>query len=137
LARLLKWVIQATPLGWMDRALGGVFGLFRALLVLAAWAMVMQFWAWAQQPYWQASKGAVALEGVLRGAAPFLPQAMQPWLPGPRKAAAPADAKPGLHWGADSGAERGTDRGADRGAKGGAENGPARPEPNRTMNQRN
>jgi hypothetical protein len=53
-------------------------------LLLAAGAMVMQFGSWAQQPAWRASQGAVALEGVLRGAAPFLPQALQPWLPGPR-----------------------------------------------------
>jgi membrane protein required for colicin V production len=73
LARLLSFVIHATPLSPIDRVLGATFGVVRALVVMLAIATVVMLTSLAQSPQWRASHGAVWLNDALRGIRPFLP----------------------------------------------------------------
>lgn len=82
LARLLRLLIQATPLGLPDRALGGVFGLLRGLLVLLAVATVISLTPpLNKSSAWQASVGAPWLQWALDGLRPVLPTQVTQQLP--------------------------------------------------------
>ncbi|MFM9917171.1 MAG: CvpA family protein [Rhizobacter sp.] len=73
LARLLKVLLHATPLGLVDRLLGAVFGLLRGVVLLLAVAAVVTRTPWAQSPTWQQSTGAAWLKVLLVGLKPTLP----------------------------------------------------------------
>lgn len=62
-ARLLRALINATPLSLPDRALGAVFGLARGLLVLVVLVAVLAVTPLAQRPFWQESQGVRLLKG--------------------------------------------------------------------------
>jgi membrane protein required for colicin V production len=81
LARLLRFVIHATPLGPLDRALGATFGLARAFIVMLAITTVVMWTSLAQSQAWRASHGAVWLNGALRGIGPVLPPQLAGHLP--------------------------------------------------------
>src|SRR5689334_22484385 len=57
-ARLIRLVIQATPLSLIDRALGAGFGLLRGAVLLLALATIVALTPWARSSAWQASQGA-------------------------------------------------------------------------------
>jgi membrane protein required for colicin V production len=76
LARLVRLIVHATPLTLVDRTLGGVFGLVRALVLLLAVATVVSFTPAMRAPSWQASHGAAWLGVLLAGLKPVLPQAV-------------------------------------------------------------
>ena len=61
LARLVRLIVHATPLTLIDRTLGGVFGLVRALVLLLAVATVVSFTPAVRASSWQASHGAAWL----------------------------------------------------------------------------
>jgi membrane protein required for colicin V production len=82
LARLLRMVIHATPLSGVDRLLGATFGVARALVVMLAITTVVMLTSLARTPAWQASRGAVWLNGALHGIKPVLPTAIAEHLPG-------------------------------------------------------
>jgi len=73
LARLVRLLVHATPLTLIDRTLGGVFGLVRALVLLLAVATVVSFTPAVRASSWQASHGAAWLGVLLSGLKPVLP----------------------------------------------------------------
>jgi membrane protein required for colicin V production len=81
LARLVRLLIHATPLTLIDRTLGGMFGLVRALMLLLAVATVVSFTPAVRAPPWQASHGAAWLGVMLTGLKPVLPPAVARHLP--------------------------------------------------------
>jgi membrane protein required for colicin V production len=81
LARLARLLIHATPLTLIDRTLGGVFGLVRALVLLLAVATVVSFTPAVRAAPWQASHGAAWLGVMLAGLKPVLPPAVARHLP--------------------------------------------------------
>src|SRR5204863_8333983 len=80
-ARLLRMVIRATPLSPFDRALGATFGVARALVVVLAITTVVMLTSLAKTNAWQASRGAVWLNGALHGIKPVLPPQIAEHLP--------------------------------------------------------
>lgn len=72
-AKLLRMAIHATPLTLLDRALGGVFGLARALILLLAVATIVSFTPATRAQAWQQSHGAAWLQALLAGIKPLLP----------------------------------------------------------------
>ena len=76
LARLVRLIVHATPLTLVDRTLGGVFGLVRALVLLLAVTTVVSFTPAVRASSWQASHGAAWLGVLLSGLKPVLPQAV-------------------------------------------------------------
>lgn len=81
LARLVRLLIQATPLTVVDRLLGGGFGLLRGLVLLLAVATLVAFTPARQSPLWQASHGAAMLDVALQGLKPVLPADVARHLP--------------------------------------------------------
>lgn len=73
LAFLLKKLVEAIGLRPVDRTMGAAFGLVRGLILLLAAAVVMELTALKNSPWWQESKGAVALTATLKGLKPVLP----------------------------------------------------------------
>jgi membrane protein required for colicin V production len=66
-------MMKVAGLGPLDRTLGGVFGLARALVILLAFALVAGLTALPRQPVWRDS---VSGETLAKGAI-----ALRPWLP--------------------------------------------------------
>ena len=73
LARLLKMLIHATPLGLVDRLLGAAFGVLRGVVLLLAVAAVVTRTPWVDAPTWKQSTGAAWLKVFLVGLKPALP----------------------------------------------------------------
>ena len=73
LSRLLKMLIQATPLGLLDRLLGAAFGVLRGVVLLLAVAAVVARTPWSAAPSWQQSTGAAWLRTITGGLKPALP----------------------------------------------------------------
>lgn len=73
LARLLRLLVQASPLSLPDRVLGAGFGLLRGGVLLLALATVLALTPAAQWAPWRQSEGARWLGVVLHGLAPWLP----------------------------------------------------------------
>jgi membrane protein required for colicin V production len=80
LARLVRMLVQATPLSLADRVLGAGFGLARGALLLLAVAMVVALTPVASSASWQASAGARWLGAALFGLQPLLPEAVAAWV---------------------------------------------------------
>lgn len=80
-ARLLRMLIRATPLSVIDRLLGAAFGVLRGGVLLLAVAMVIDLTPLAKSAVWQQSRGAVALQAVLKGLLPMLPPEVSEHLP--------------------------------------------------------
>jgi membrane protein required for colicin V production len=75
LARLVRMVIQATPLSIPDRLLGAAFGVLRGTVLLMAVATVVGLTPAAQSPAWRGSQGARWLGQGLLMLKPLLPDA--------------------------------------------------------------
>ncbi len=82
LARVLRWLVSATPASLADRVLGGVFGLLRAALLAMALATVVLLTPAAQSPLWQASVAVPWIVVAVKGVRPLLPPELSRWLPG-------------------------------------------------------
>jgi membrane protein required for colicin V production len=70
---VLSKMMKVAGLGPLDRTLGGVFGLARALVILLAFALVAGLTALPRQPAW---RNSVSGEPLSKGAL-----ALRPWLP--------------------------------------------------------
>ncbi len=81
ISKLVRLLVQATPLSLPDRALGAGFGLVRGAVLLLAAATVVALTPAARAPEWQASRGASWLMITLQGLKPLLPNAMAQHLP--------------------------------------------------------
>lgn len=82
LARLVKLLVHATPLGLADRVLGAGFGLLRGGVLLLALTTVVALTPAARSPEWQGSRGAAWLDAALQGLKPVLPVTVARHLPG-------------------------------------------------------
>ena len=81
LARLVRMLVQATPLSLLDRVLGSGFGVFRGLVLLLAVATVVMLTPAAQSDPWRGSHGAQLLGQALDSLKPLLPEAAADLLP--------------------------------------------------------
>jgi len=50
LAKILSMAMKTAGLGWLDRLLGGVFGLVRAILITSVFVMILTAFSWSPQP---------------------------------------------------------------------------------------
>ena len=82
LARLVRLLIKATPLSFLDRLLGAAFGALRGGVLLLLVATLVSLTPAAQSQPWLASKAAPALVGAVKGVKPLLPPELGRWLPG-------------------------------------------------------
>jgi membrane protein required for colicin V production len=80
-ARLVKMLISASPLSGVDRLLGAVFGLLRGLVVLLAIATLIAMTPASRSQAWGESRGARALDALLQGLKPVLPNGIAQHLP--------------------------------------------------------
>ena len=72
LARLVRWLVRATPLSLPDRLLGAGFGLVRGAVLLLALATLVALTPASRSPSWQASHGARWLMAALDVLGPLL-----------------------------------------------------------------
>jgi membrane protein required for colicin V production len=72
---LLSKLVKAVGLGGLDRALGALFGLARAALVIAALALLAGLTNLPRQPAWKQSLSGDALASCARAVMPWLPPA--------------------------------------------------------------
>jgi membrane protein required for colicin V production len=73
-ARLLRALIHATPLKFVDRLLGGGFGLLRGLLLCLLIGVLIGFTPLRKHPAWTESQARPLLGSALRALGPMLPQ---------------------------------------------------------------
>ena len=76
LARLLRALIAATPLSFVDHLLGGAFGMLRGAVILVVVGMLVTLSPYADSPSWKHSHGSAWLGLALEGLKPVLPQAL-------------------------------------------------------------
>jgi membrane protein required for colicin V production len=76
LARVVRFLIHATPLTVVDRLLGGAFGVLRGAVVLLVVATLVAYTPAARSPAWQQSQGAILLGTLLHGLKPLLPDTL-------------------------------------------------------------
>jgi membrane protein required for colicin V production len=76
LARMLRALVSATPLSFVDHLLGGVFGVVRGTLILVVVATLVTLSPYADSTTWKNSHGALWLGLALEGLKPILPQSL-------------------------------------------------------------
>lgn len=76
LAHLLRHVLKKAGLSGIDRGLGGVFGVLRALLLAALMVLLIQSTALARDPWWQRSHSPMLLAPVVHTLYNVLPKAL-------------------------------------------------------------
>ena len=76
LARMLRALIAATPLSFVDHLLGGIFGVVRGALILVVVATLVTLSPYANSAQWKSSHGALWLGLALEGLKPILPQSL-------------------------------------------------------------
>ena len=76
LARMLRALVSATPLSFVDHLLGGVFGAARGVLVCVVVATLVMLSPYATSTTWKSSHGALWLGLALEGLKPVLPQSL-------------------------------------------------------------
>jgi membrane protein required for colicin V production len=74
--------VRATPLSFLDRLLGAVFGALRGGVLLLLVATVVTLTPAAQSASWQASAAAPVLLGAVKGVKMLLPPELARWIPG-------------------------------------------------------
>lgn len=81
LSWLVKKLVESVGLRPVDRALGGIFGLARGVVLLLALTVVLQLLGMTTEVWWQNATGPVWLDTTLKGLKPLLPQAVVEFLP--------------------------------------------------------
>lgn len=80
LLALVTWAVSGllrkSPLSGVDRVLGAVFGLLRALVVLVAATLVAGLTAVPREPFWREAKLIAPLQSLAVAARGYLPQAI-------------------------------------------------------------
>jgi membrane protein required for colicin V production len=76
LARMLRALIAATPLSFVDHLLGGCFGVVRGALICVIVATLVMLSPYASSTTWKSSHGALWLGMALEGLKPVLPQSL-------------------------------------------------------------
>jgi membrane protein required for colicin V production len=80
-SRVLRLLVNATPLRGADRVLGAAFGLLRGVLLLMALATVVALTPAASSEPWHRSQGAQWLAVAMQGLKPLLPPDIAQFLP--------------------------------------------------------
>jgi membrane protein required for colicin V production len=81
LAWLVRMLVEAVGLRPVDRALGGVFGLVRATVIVLAAAVVVNLTGLKHGRWWKDSMTAGVATAALRGLKPVVPGRFAPLLP--------------------------------------------------------
>ena len=81
LSWLVKKLVETVGLRPADRALGGIFGLARGVVLLLALTVVLQLLGLSQEDWWRQAVGPAWLDLTLKGLKPMLPQALVDFLP--------------------------------------------------------
>ena len=76
LARMLRALVAATPLSFVDHLLGGLFGAARGALVCVVLGTLVMLSPYASSTTWKSSHGALWLGMALQGLKPVLPQSL-------------------------------------------------------------
>ena len=77
---LVKKLVETVGLRPADRALGGIFGLARGVVLLLALTVVLQLLGLSQEDWWRKAVGPAWLDLALKGLKPLLPQAFVDYL---------------------------------------------------------
>ena len=80
-AKLVRALIQASPLSWLDRLGGGGFGAVRGLFIGLLVALLVGMTPLAQSEPWQGSALAPWLQSGLRVLHPLLPESVNKFIP--------------------------------------------------------
>ena len=80
-SRVLRMLVNATPLRGADRVLGAAFGLLRGVLLLLVLATVVALTPAAKSPEWHRSQGVQWLAVALQELKPLLPPDIANFLP--------------------------------------------------------
>lgn len=80
-SRVLRLLVDATPLRGADRVLGGAFGLLRGVLLLMVLATAVALTPLASSPDWHRSQGVQWLAVAMQGLKPLLPPDVAQFLP--------------------------------------------------------
>ena len=78
---LLTKLISAVGLRPIDRALGGLFGLIRGLLMLMALVLIVGMTPLQRHDEWQAYVGVHSLQSLYKAVQPLLPSELARYLP--------------------------------------------------------
>ena len=78
---LMKKIISVVGLRPVDRIMGAVFGLFRGLIFLLAFSVVVHMTALQESDWWLESQAAPMLMTLLKGLRPMLPEKFGAYLP--------------------------------------------------------
>ena len=79
-ASLLKKLVDAVGLRPVDRSMGALFGLVRGIVLLLAFAVVMDISPLKNSDWWRESVGAGLLTTALKDLRPLLPEGMGKYL---------------------------------------------------------
>jgi membrane protein required for colicin V production len=86
LAGLVAWgvkkLVEAVGLRPVDRTLGAAFGLVRGVVLLLAFAVVVNMTSLRNGEWWTESIGAGVVTAALKGLKPVLPERFGQYLPG-------------------------------------------------------
>lgn len=80
-AWLVRKLVEAVGLRPVDRALGGLFGLVRAVVVVLAVAVVVNLTGLRHDRWWLDSMTAGVATAALKGLKPVVPGGFASWLP--------------------------------------------------------
>lgn len=78
---LIKKLVESVGLRPIDRALGGLFGLARGVVLLLVLTVLLQLTQMTQETWWSTAEGPIWLDRALRGLKPLLPQSFVDYLP--------------------------------------------------------
>ena len=81
ISALMKKIISVVGLRPVDRILGATFGLFRGLILLLAFSVVVHTTALQESDWWLESQGGPMLMNLLKGLCPMLPEKFGAYLP--------------------------------------------------------
>jgi len=81
ISALMKKIISVVGLRPVDRILGATFGLFRGLILLLAFSVVVHTTALQESDWWLESQGGPMLMNLLKGLRPMLPEKFGAYLP--------------------------------------------------------
>ena len=81
ISALMKKIISVVGLRPVDRIMGAAFGLFRGLIFLLAFSVVVHTTALQESDWWLESQGAPMLMTLLKGLRPMLPEKFGAYLP--------------------------------------------------------
>jgi len=82
-SRVVRLLVNATPLRGVDRVLGAAFGALRGVALLLLLTVFVTLTPAAQSPQWHASQGARWLGAALVQLKPMLPEPVGKYLPTP------------------------------------------------------